>query len=251
MVCKLKEEEYVCAHVQKMQRLIERLEKLDVNFDKDLAINMVLNSFPSCYYQLILTYHLNNTKTTFMQLHNQLQTAKAIIKKYHPTNVAIAHVLAINQGKGKKRKVVAQPKWKGKSHIGDSSGGSKGKANYEVTRVNDLKKAICFQCGQKGHLKRIYPKYLQELKEGKGKVFGSSSGIYTIETNNTQISNSWGIDTGCGFHICFDIQGPRESERVEYGKLNLIVGNRCSLPITRIGIYELMFDSGLRVDLDK
>lgn len=31
--------------------------------------------------------------------------------------------------------------------------------------------------------------------------------------------------------------------------MNMIIGNRCPLPITRIMIYELMFDSGVKVDL--
>lgn len=44
MVYKLKEGECVCSHVQKMQRGVERLENLNVNFDKDLSINMDLKS---------------------------------------------------------------------------------------------------------------------------------------------------------------------------------------------------------------
>lgn len=31
--------------------------------------------------------------------------------------------------------------------------------------------------------------------------------------------------------------------------MNLIVGNRPSSPVTRIEIYKLLFDSGVRVDL--
>ena len=77
MVCKIKEGEYVFALVQKMQRHVERPEKLNMNFDKDLAIDMVLNSFPSYYNQFILTYHLNNTETPLMQLHNILQKTKS------------------------------------------------------------------------------------------------------------------------------------------------------------------------------
>nr|KAJ0186614.1 hypothetical protein LSAT_V11C900465860 [Lactuca sativa] len=44
ITCKLKEEEYVCAHVHKMERHMERLEKLNVNFNNELSINMVLDS---------------------------------------------------------------------------------------------------------------------------------------------------------------------------------------------------------------
>lgn len=62
IVWKLKEGDSVCAHVQRMQRYVDQLEKLSVSFDKEFPINMVLKSLPPTYDQLILTYHLNNTK---------------------------------------------------------------------------------------------------------------------------------------------------------------------------------------------
>lgn len=121
-----------------------------MNFDKELAIHMVLNTLPSCHDQFFLTYHLNNTKTKLMQLHNWLQTAEVGMKKSHPTIIANAPVLAIHQGKGKKRKFITQPRWMWQSHIGESSRGLKGKANYDVPHVSDLKDSICFHCGKRG-----------------------------------------------------------------------------------------------------
>lgn len=56
----------MCAHVKKIQRLVESLEKLNKNFNKELAIFMVLNSLPNSYNQFILNYQLNNTETTFV-----------------------------------------------------------------------------------------------------------------------------------------------------------------------------------------
>ena len=63
MTYKLMEGKYVCAHVQRIQRHVERLEKLNVNFDKELTIDI---SFPTCYDKFIPTYYSNNTKTTLM-----------------------------------------------------------------------------------------------------------------------------------------------------------------------------------------
>lgn len=65
----------MCDYMQKMQRHVERLENINVNFDKELVIDMVLNSLPSCHDQFILTYHLNNIESTLMYLHGLLQTA--------------------------------------------------------------------------------------------------------------------------------------------------------------------------------
>ena len=104
MACKLKEGESVCPHVQKMQRYVEQLHSLNVSFDDELAIDMVLNSLPPSYDQFVLTYHLNNTETTLTELHNLLQTAESGMKKNHAPTATNAPVLAIGCGKGNKRK---------------------------------------------------------------------------------------------------------------------------------------------------
>lgn len=58
------------------------------------------------------------------------------------------------------------------------------------------------------------------MKEGKVKLCGSAYGMYTIKINNTKISNFWILDMGHGFHICYDMQGLKESKEVAHGKLN-------------------------------
>ena len=41
--------ESLIAHLQKMQRYVDRLLKLNVNFDEELAIDIILYSLPPCY----------------------------------------------------------------------------------------------------------------------------------------------------------------------------------------------------------
>ncbi|KAI3791230.1 hypothetical protein L2E82_04924 [Cichorium intybus] len=43
--------------------------------------------------------------------------------------------------------------------------------------------------------------------------------------------------------------GLRESREVEHGRLNLIMGNRRSSPVTKIGTYSLVLSSGVSLDL--
>lgn len=113
--------------------------------------------------------------------------------------------MAIQQGKGKKRKAYSQPKWKEKAHIGESSGGLMGKLNFDAPNVDDSKEVVRFHFGYKGNQKRNCPKYLQEVREAKGNVSSFTYGMYSIEINNTNISNSWILDTRCGFTICTDM----------------------------------------------
>ena len=66
-----------------------------MNFDKDLAIDMVLKSFPSSYDLFILTYHLNNTKTILIELHYLLQTVEEGMKKSHSNSVVSSPFITI------------------------------------------------------------------------------------------------------------------------------------------------------------
>ena len=103
MACRIKKGESVCPYVQIMQRYVEQLQRLNVSFDEELAIDMVLNSFPPSYDQSILTYQLNNTKTILTQLHNLLQIVESGMKKNHTHSIINAHILAIGSVKWKKR----------------------------------------------------------------------------------------------------------------------------------------------------
>ena len=134
------------------------IEKLNLSFDKNLAIDMVLNSLPPSYDQFILTYHLNNTETTLTQLHNLLQTAESGMKKNHVPSVTSAPDLAISQNKVKKRNVTFQSNQKGKAHAGASGSGSKAKPNFDVPAVSDPKEDTCFHYGKKKALEKKLPK---------------------------------------------------------------------------------------------
>ncbi|KAL6570388.1 hypothetical protein OROMI_014902 [Orobanche minor] len=218
--CEHKDGESVSAHVMKMQRLIEKLEKLDVKIDQNFAIDMVLDSLPASYEPFIMQFNMNDNETTIMQLHNMLQRAEQGMKKYHPSSSSgvVAPINAIRHGKGKKRKANAQPGWKGKARSGESNGGSKRAVNRDIPPSRNPKEATCYHCGQPGHWKRSCPKYLQELKDGKGKVSAPTQGL-------------------------------RDSKELRPGKLNLIMGNRRKAPVTEMGIFELVLASGFRLEL--
>ncbi|GJU20579.1 retrotransposon protein, putative, ty1-copia subclass [Tanacetum coccineum] len=46
------------------------------------------------------------------------------------------------------------------------------------------------------------------------------------------------------------IRGLKESRRLKHGELNLVMGNRKIILVTKIGKYELMLKSGVRIDLN-
>jgi hypothetical protein len=70
-----------------------------------------------------------------------------------------------------------------------------------------------------------------------------------IELHSTSISNSWVLDTGCGTHIYSNFQGLKGCRTIKHGELNLIMGNRMTVAVTKIGDFELVLNSGFSIKL--
>ena len=175
-----------------------------------------------------------------------LKTAKASMKKPNNSNPT-APVQAVDHS-STKRKRAPQPKGKGKGKVKHSEPIPKKRAQAEIAPSTDPSEAICFYCQEKGHWKRSCTKHLKDLKKGKVKV-ASTSGMFMIELHSTSTATSWVLDTGCGTHICSDMQGLRQSKKLKHGELNLIMGNKHKSAITRIGNYELMLSGGVYLSL--
>ena len=75
--------------------------------------------------------------------------------------------------------------------------------------------------------------YLEELNKNGGRA--STSSIFVIEVNMS-ISNSWVLDTGCGSHICSNVQGLRNRRTLAKGEVDLRVGNGAKVAALEIGI---------------
>ena len=247
MACKPKLGSSICAFVLEMKGYFDRLESLNMVFDTELSINIILSGLPADYNQFVLSYQMNGKETSIMELHSLLQTAEQGIKKIDMPSTSAAPVLTV--GHHAKKRKTSHSNWKGKTTKGKSDHGSKRKAESEIAPTSDPKEAVCFYCNTKGHWKRSCPKYLKDLKDGKVEK-GSHSGMFMIELHNTTTSDSWVLDTGCGTHICTVLQGLKESRKLKHGELNLVMGNKKITPVTKIGKYELMLKSGVRINLN-
>ncbi|GJW49171.1 retrotransposon protein, putative, ty1-copia subclass [Tanacetum coccineum] len=231
----------ICAFLLEMKGYFDRLESLNMVFDAELSINIILSGLPADYNQFVLSYQMNRKETSIMELHSLLQTAKQRIKKIYVPSTSVALVLTV--GHNVKKRKTSHSNWKGKAAKGNSNRGSKRKDESDIAPTSDPKEAVCFYCNTKWHWKCSCPKYLKDLKDGKVKK-GSHSGLFMIELHNTTTLDSWVLDTGCGTHICTVLQGLKESRMLKHRELNLVMGNRKITHVTRIGKYELMLKSG-------
>ncbi|GJV18676.1 retrotransposon protein, putative, ty1-copia subclass, partial [Tanacetum coccineum] len=182
MACKPKRGASICAFFLEMKGYFNRLEYLNMVFDAKLSINIFLSGLSIDYNQFVLSYQMNGKETSIIELHSLLQTAE---KTSH------------SNWKGKATK--------GKAAKGKSDRRSKRKAKSDIAPTSDLKEAVCFYYNTKGHWKRSCPKYMKDLKDGKGL---------------------------------------KESRRLKHGELNLVMRNRKITLVTRIGKYELMLKFG-------
>ncbi|KAK9037115.1 hypothetical protein V6N11_022037 [Hibiscus sabdariffa] len=74
--CKMSEGSPVRAHVIKMMGYIQTLEKLGLALNDELAIDVVLQSLPNSFSQLILNFNMNEIEKTLPQLLGMLRTGE-------------------------------------------------------------------------------------------------------------------------------------------------------------------------------
>ena len=78
----------------------------------------------------------------------------------------------------------------------------------------------------------------------------SSRGIYVIEVNVTTFGfTSWVLNTGCGAHICTNMNGLSNSRILEKGQVDLRLGNGARVAALAVGTFHLSLPSGLVLEL--
>ena len=236
--CKMAEGSPVGTHVLKMIGYIENLDRLGFPLGQELATDLILQSLPDCYSQFIMNFNMNEIDKPLPELLSMLRTAEKSVNK----GKAVMMVSETkNNGKGKKQH--KKPKGKGKKKGPNKPGNSSLKPKGGVA-----KEGTCFHCGVTGHWKRNCAKYLEELKKQKGNEI-STSGIFVIEVNFSTTS-SWVLDTGCGSHICSNVQDLKRSRTLAKGEVDLRVANGARVAAVAVGTYELTLPSGLVIELE-
>ena len=84
---------------------------------------------------------------------------------------------------------------------------------------------------------------MEDLKKKKSSE-ATTLGNYVIEVNMST-STSWVLDTGCGSHICVNVQGLLSSRSLAKGEVDLRVGNGARVTALAVGVYDLTLPSRL------
>ena len=234
--CKMAEGSPVGAHVLKMIGYVENLERLGFPLSQELATDLVLQSLPQSYGQFVMNYNMNEIDKPLPELLSMLRTAEQNLQKTKPETIMMVQK-GKGKGKGKKKK---DSKSKGKPKPKNAALKPKGGV---------AKECKCFHCGETGHWKRNCKVYLEDLKKKKGSETSTTSGIFVIEVN-LSTSTSWVLDTGCGSHICTNVQELKRSRTLTKGEVDLRVGNGARVAALAVGTYHLTLPTGLIIELE-
>ncbi|KAL0463158.1 UNVERIFIED_CONTAM: hypothetical protein Slati_0203400 [Sesamum latifolium] len=214
---KMAEGSSVQSHGVKILFLVEKLEDLKAGLENDTYIDVILQSLPSSYDLFIVNYNMNELENFIHELINMLVQYEETTHKFKPAVLVGEASTSKAKGKGARR-------WKGKKDKGiavtatASTGGapaaSTGKGKRKVggsqrSRAND----VCMHCQEKGHWKRECPQLL------------SNPGIFVVEVNMISNSAYWVLDTGCGAHICNNLQVLERSRKLSKDEMVLRLGD--------------------------
>ncbi|KAL7618541.1 hypothetical protein Lser_V15G01506 [Lactuca serriola] len=162
LACKHQDGKFVCVHVLEMKSYIDRLDMLGVVFPKDLAIELVLVSLPESYSRFIKDYYMSDHDITLIDLTHMLIVVEAeMLKSTIQAKVFEGSVskISIDNSDNGGPEHISLPNGKGWAKVKQFDRMVKRKVSYEI-----------------GHWLQSYPNYLKGLRDGKVKLYDSTSG---------------------------------------------------------------------------
>ncbi|KAJ9541684.1 hypothetical protein OSB04_028190 [Centaurea solstitialis] len=156
--CKMAKGTSVSAHVMKMKRHLDHLERLGHPVPLQLATDTILNSLSDDYKQFVINYNMNNMEKTIAELHSMLKTAELSM------GTKTKDVLMVKDGGVKKKRGhMNTSKGKGQVQVSQSVpkavDNSKNKGKGKKVKVNKARtENRCFRCHEVGHWRQNCPK---------------------------------------------------------------------------------------------
>ena len=157
----------MCAHVLGMKSHIDRLRMLGSVVCEEMDVDWVLQSLPNSYSEFVREYYMMNRDVTLIDLTYMLIAAESAMV-----------------WRNRKAKLIGESAFKTSMDIDNGNErhamiekfDHKRKAMSELVPCPVPKESICFYCQEKGHWRRSCPIYLRDLRDGRVKTYGSTSG---------------------------------------------------------------------------
>ena len=167
-------------HCLAMISHISRVEVMGEKLQKEMKIDLILQSLPKHFNWFKVNYNMHKMDLTPVQLMHELKSAEQSLTEPGSINFMEGSVKPKGKPKGGNKK-------------------KKKKAVIPVTKSDAMKKpkGKCFKCGQKGHWKQNCPKATK--KPGMGDLLVVEACL--VENFN----DKWIIDSGATNHVCYSL----------------------------------------------
>ncbi|KAL0405710.1 UNVERIFIED_CONTAM: hypothetical protein Slati_3884900 [Sesamum latifolium] len=238
---KMAEGSSVQSHRVKMLSLVVKLEDLKAGLNIDTYIDMILQSLPPSYDPFIINYNMNELEKSIHELINMLVQYEAMTHKSEPA--VLVGEASTSKAKGKDAKLWKRKKGKGTTVTATATTGGapaapteKGKGKVggsQRLKANE----VCMHCQGKGHWKRECPQLL------------SNPGMSVVEVNMISNSASWVLDTGCGAHICNNLQVLERSRKLSKNEMVLRLGDGKAVVAEAVASLGLVASNHTRIEL--
>ena len=209
-------------HYLAMISYISRAEVMGAKLQKEMKIDLILQSLPKHFNQFKVNYNMHKMDLTPVQLIHELESPEQSLKELSSINFTEGSV-----------------KPKGKPKGGNKN--KKKKAVIPVTKSDAMKKSKgkCFKCGWKGHWKQNCSKATK--KPGMGDLLVVEACL--VENFN----DKWIIDSGATNHVCYSLQWFKHSTSIEEGQRYLKLGNGELIFVKAIGLVILFFENNRKM----
>ncbi|KAL7618120.1 hypothetical protein Lser_V15G03309 [Lactuca serriola] len=149
----------MCARILETKSHIDRFRMLGVEISGELAVDWVLQSLPESYSEFVREYYMMDHDVTLIDLTNLLIAAEsAMIWRAGQANLS------------------GESNSQSSMDIENGDIGDPEKVNSKIVTCDIPKECICFYCQEKGHWRQTCPIYLRDLRDGRVKTYGSTSG---------------------------------------------------------------------------
>ena len=203
---------------------ISRAEVMGENLQKEMKIDIILQSLPKHFNQLKVNYNMHKMDLTSVQLMHELESAEKSLKEPGSINCTEGSVKPKGKPKGgnknKKKKVV-----------------------IPITKLDAMKKSKGkgFKCEQKGHWKQNCPKATKK----------PSMGDLLVEACLVEnFNDKWILNSGSTNHVCYSLQWFKHSTSIEEGQRYLKLGNGELISVKAIGPVVLFFENNRTLCLE-
>ncbi|KAH9723668.1 hypothetical protein KPL70_007189 [Citrus sinensis] len=241
---RMAESTMVTDHINTLKTLFSQLTTLGHNIEENERAELLLQSLPDSYDQLIINLTNNNPADSLVfddvaaSVLNEESRRKN--KENRQASSQQAEALSVTRGRSTER-------------------GPSGSHNHGRSKSKSKKNVKCYNCGKKGHVKKKCWSN-QKRREGKEPESSNAQGcvastsndgeiLYseaiTISEGRKRLSDVWLIDSGATWHMTSRREWFHTYEPISGG--SVYMGNDHALEIAGIGTIKIkMFDATIR-----